>query len=136
MAATSAAALRARARSARVRISDITAEVAELVRRSDVSDGICVVRTTVATCAVRVNECESGFFSDFESLLERLVPLEDRGAVSRGRCISMLLGPSGEVIPVRDGDLCLGAWQRVLLVELDGGPDHPRPWHVAVLGAT
>ena len=31
----------------------------------------------------------------------------------------MLLGPAGESIPVRDGELCLGQWQRVLFLELD-----------------
>jgi secondary thiamine-phosphate synthase enzyme len=133
MAATSIAAEQARGRTAvRVRISDITAEVAELVRRSDVRDGICVIRTTVATVAVRVNECESGFFADFESLLDRLVPRD----VERGRCVSLLLGPSGEAVPVRDRELCLGAWQRVLLLELDDERGHARPWDVAVVGAT
>ena len=32
----------------------------------------------------------------------------------------MLLGSAGESIPVRDGELQLGTWQRVFLVELDG----------------
>ncbi len=34
-------------------------------------------------------------------------------------CMSMLLGSAGESIPVGDGDLCLGTWQRVLFIELD-----------------
>jgi thiamine phosphate synthase YjbQ (UPF0047 family) len=31
----------------------------------------------------------------------------------------MLLGSAGESIPVRDGELSLGQWQRVLFIELD-----------------
>ena len=31
----------------------------------------------------------------------------------------MILGSAGESIPVGDGELCLGTWQRVLFIELD-----------------
>ena len=33
--------------------------------------------------------------------------------------MSMLLGSAGESIPVADGELCMGTWQRVLFIELD-----------------
>ena len=47
-------------------------------------------------------------------------------------CLQLLLG-SSESVPVMDGELMLGAWQRLFLVELDG----PRPQRevlVQVLG--
>ena len=44
-------------------------------------------------------------------------------------CMAMLLGPAGESVPVRDGELCLGTWQRVLFIELDRGA-RPAPWLV------
>ena len=47
-------------------------------------------------------------------------------------CMSMLLGSAGESIPVRDGELCLGTWQRVLFLELDRERD--RRWLVQVVG--
>ena len=47
-------------------------------------------------------------------------------------CMSMLMGPAGESIPVRDGVLCLGRWQRVLFLELDRERD--RRWLVHVVG--
>ena len=31
----------------------------------------------------------------------------------------MILGSAGESVPVGDGELALGTWQRVLFVELD-----------------
>ena len=65
---------------------------------------------------VRVQERETGFFSDLECLLERLVPLD---AESRSRLISLLLGPRTEQIPYDEGKLCLGQWQRILLVSFD-----------------
>ena len=33
------------------------------------------------------------------------------------------MGPAGESIPLRDGDICLGTWQRILFVELDRSRD-------------
>jgi hypothetical protein len=46
--------------------------------------------------------------------------------------MAMLLGTAGESIPVRDGELCLGTWQRVLFLELDRERD--RRWIVQVVG--
>ncbi len=94
---------------------------------------------------------ESGFLEDFTNLIRRLVPAETYYAhddwdkrtenictedmeVGNGHahCMSMLLGPAGESIPVSDGELCLGMWQRILFVELDRERD--RRWLVQVVG--
>ena len=78
---------------------------------------------------VRVQERESGFFSDLEDLLTRLVPQEER---ERERLLCGLLGPRSEQIPFRDGELSLGQWQRILLLGFDR-PSRPR-WNLTVLG--
>jgi secondary thiamine-phosphate synthase enzyme len=100
---------------------------------------------------VRVNEFEHGFLEDFAALLQRLIPhdtyyahddwdrrteniCEEDMAAANGHshCMSMLLGSASESIPVGDGDLCLGQWQRVLFIELDRS--RPRRWLVKVVG--
>ena len=48
-------------------------------------------------------------------------------------CMSMILGSAGESIPVGDGELCLGTWQRVLFIELDRS--RPRRWLCKVVGS-
>jgi secondary thiamine-phosphate synthase enzyme len=132
-------------------VTDITDQVQEAVRESGVKDGVCCVYSPHTTCSVRVNEYERGFLEDFSVLLRRLVPTEhyyahddwDRRTeniapedmeVGNGHshCMSMLLGSAGESIPVQDGDLCLGTWQRVLFLELDRERD--RRWQVQVVG--
>jgi len=132
-------------------ITDITDDVQECVRASAIVDGICCVYSPHTTCSVRVNEWEAGFLEDFAAMLRRLVPSEhyyahddwDRRTenicpedmeVGNGHshCMSMLLGPAGESIPVRDGELCLGTWQRVLFLELDR--ERERRWLVQVVG--
>jgi secondary thiamine-phosphate synthase enzyme len=132
-------------------VTDITDEVNEAVRESGVRNGIACVYSPHTTCAVRVNEFESGFLEDFATLLKRLVPSEqyyrhddwdkrtenicaEDMAFGNGHshCMSMLLGPAGESIPVTDGELLLGQWQRVLFIELDRERD--RRWLVQVVG--
>ena len=132
-------------------IRDITDDVKELVAESGVSDGIACVYSLHTTCIVRVNEFETGFLEDFVRLLRRLVPSQkyyahddwDRRTENvcpevmefgngHSHCMAMLLGPAGESIPVRDGELCLGTWQRILFIELDRSRD--RRWLVQVVG--
>jgi len=132
-------------------VLDITDDVAEAVRESGVRDGIVCVYSPHTTCCIRVNEFENGFLEDFATLLRRLVPSEgyyahddwDRRTENicdedvelgngHAHCMSMLLGGAGESIPVRDGELGLGTWQRVLFLELDRERD--RRWIVQVVG--
>jgi thiamine phosphate synthase YjbQ (UPF0047 family) len=93
-------------------VLDITNDVRHEVARAGGS-GIAYVSPNGEPSVVRVQERETGFFSDLECLLERLVPLE---ADERARLLSFLLGPRTEQIPYADGSLCMGQWQRILLV--------------------
>ena len=132
-------------------VTDITDDVQEAVRESGISNGICCVYSPHTTCSVRVNEWELGFLEDFAAMLKRLIPVENYYAhddwdrrtenicpedmeVGNGHshCMSMLLGSAGESIPVQDGELCLGTWQRVIFLELDRERD--RRWLVQVVG--
>jgi secondary thiamine-phosphate synthase enzyme len=133
-------------------VSDITEDVAGIVRESGVTDGICLVYSPHTTCCVRVNEFEAGMFDDFAAFLRRLVPHEtyyahddwDRRTENiceedmeapngHAHVMSMFLGSAGESIPVGDGELCMGQWQRVLFIELDRS--RPRRWICKVVGS-
>ena len=132
-------------------VRDITDEVLEAVHESGVVDGIACVYSPHTTCCVRVNEFETGFLEDFTELLRRLVPSEsyyahddfDRRTENicpedmeqgngHSHCMAMLMGTAGESIPIREGELQLGAWQRVLFIELDRERD--RRWIVQIVG--
>jgi secondary thiamine-phosphate synthase enzyme len=132
-------------------VRDITDEVTSAVTESGVRDGIACVYSPHTTCCVRVNEFESGLLQDFTNLLRKLVPTEDYYAHDdwdrrtenicpedmdmgngHSHCMAMLLGTAGESIPIRDGELQLGSWQRVLFLELDRERD--RRWIVQVVG--
>jgi thiamine phosphate synthase YjbQ (UPF0047 family) len=96
-------------------VLDITNDVRREVASTGGS-GIAFVSPNGDPSLIRVQERETGFFSDLEGLLERLVPLE---AEERARLVSMLLGPRSEQIPFSDGSLCLGHYQRIFLVAFE-----------------
>jgi thiamine phosphate synthase YjbQ (UPF0047 family) len=96
-------------------VLDITNDIQHEVAATGGS-GIAFVSPNGDPSVVRVQERETGFFSDLDCLLERLVPLE---AGERARMVTFLLGPRTEQIPYAEGRLCLGRWQRILLVGFD-----------------
>lgn len=96
-------------------VLDITNEVRREVA-SNGGSGIAFVSPNGDPSLIRVQERESGFFTDLECLLERLIPLE---AEERTRLVSLLLGPRTEQIPFSDGSLCLGQYQRIFLVAFE-----------------
>ena len=55
-------------------VTDITDEVVEVVRDSEITEGIACIYSPYTTCCVRVNEFEAGFLEDFAQMLLRLVP--------------------------------------------------------------
>jgi thiamine phosphate synthase YjbQ (UPF0047 family) len=110
-------------------VLDITNEVRRELTASGRDSGIAYVSPLDDIALVRVQERESGFFCDLEDLLNRLVPNEER---ERERLLCMLLGPRGEQIPFADGQLCLGQWQRILLLGFER-PSEPR-WLLTLLG--
>jgi thiamine phosphate synthase YjbQ (UPF0047 family) len=110
-------------------VLDITNEVRRELRDSGYESGIAYVSPLDAMALVRVQERESGFFTDLEELLTRLVPQEEH---ERERLLCMLLGPRTEQIPFSDGELCLGRWQRILLLGFER-PSQPR-WELTLLG--
>jgi thiamine phosphate synthase YjbQ (UPF0047 family) len=110
-------------------VMDITNDVSREVAESGVTSGIAYLHGETTLSLVRVQERETGFFEDLESLLERIVPGSVR---SRERLVAFLLGPRSEQVPFADGALCLGQWQRILLFSLDA--QHRPGWKLTLVG--
>jgi len=110
-------------------VLDITNDVKRELRVSGYESGIAYVSPLDEVALVRVQERESGFFTDLEELLTRLVPQDER---ERERLLCLLLGPRTEQIPFADCELCLGQWQRILLLGFER-PSQPR-WDLTLLG--
>jgi secondary thiamine-phosphate synthase enzyme len=117
-------------------VVDLTGGVRSVVARSDVQTGVATVFAVGATVGVTTLEYEPGAVADLQALLDRLVPAKgtyehnalnhDTNAHSHLR--AALVGPS-ESIPVVGGQLGLGTWQQVVLLDFD---DRPRERVVSV----
>jgi secondary thiamine-phosphate synthase enzyme len=110
-------------------IVDITAGVASVLDTSGVDRGVVTVFATGSTVAVTTMEYEPGGVHDLQALLDRLIPPgaeyqhnrlnHDTNAHAHLR--AAVIGPS-ETIPVVDGQLVLGTWQQVVLIDFDDRP--------------
>jgi secondary thiamine-phosphate synthase enzyme len=123
---------------------DLTDQVERVVLASGVQNGQVTVFTRHTTAAIRINENEPELLRDFVTFLERVAPADapyrhndftvrtvnmtdDEWANAHAHCRQLLMSAS-ETIPIVDGELCLGTWQRIFLLELD----HPRERSVIV----
>ena len=105
---------------------DITEQVREVVRHSRLERGTCHVMVLHATAAIVVNENDDPNIGvDLLAALDRAVPehagwLHDRiDDNAQAHILASILGPS-ELVAIEHGDLRLGRWQGLMLVELDG----------------
>jgi len=106
----------------RLSVVDITERVRDVIPED--AEGTCTVFVRHTTAGITVNEAEPRLLGDLGDALGDLIADSgwdhdelDGNADSHVR--AMLVGPS-ETIPVRDGDLDVGTWQSVLLVDCDG----------------
>lgn len=111
---------------ARTSVHPIGRQIQAVLDGRDVGSGLLLVGVPHTTCAVTLNEPESGLLDDLARSLERLVPWDDDYAHNRGaednaaaHVRAALLGHQ-LLVPVVDGRLQVGVWQNVLLVECDG----------------
>lgn len=112
-------------------VVDITDQVQELVK-----PGVKAVNVHVAhtTCAVTTADLDPGTDLDLLDAVWQMIPkLKYRHphnpAHVPAHLASSIIGP-GVTVPVQDGRLVLGSWQRIILVELDG----PRERRVMITG--
>jgi secondary thiamine-phosphate synthase enzyme len=107
-------------------ILDITDRVEEVCKKARLHDGFVLVSTMHITASIFVNDHESGLWQDIMTWLEELAPRkpeykhhltgEDNADAHLKR---MLLGHQ-VIVPVTNGRLDLGTWERVHYGEFDG----------------
>ena len=105
---------------------DITQQVKEVVEKSGIADGICVICVPHTTAGVNLNEnCDENVVLDLKNAFAKNVPdvtfYHDEGN-SDGHYHTALVGNSETVI-VEDGKIQLGVWQAIYFAEFDGPRD-------------
>ena len=121
---------------------DITSRIAEIVSGSRIRNGVVLVFSTHTTAAVTIQEHEPLLLNDMADMLKRLASRsvhyrhndfsirtvhmeENESPNGHSHCHHLILGTS-EMVPIIDGQLALGQWQRVFVVELDHLNEKPR----------
>ena len=106
---------------------NITPQVEDLVRQSEVREGLCLVNAMHITASVFINDDESGLHRDMDRWLEELAPHapvsqyehnvgEDNADAHLKRSI---MGRE-VVVAITDGQLDFGPWERIFYGEFDG----------------
>ena len=114
---------------------DITRKVAEIVRRSQVRQGICQVFVPHTTAGVTINEnADPDVVDDLLSALNTMAPaLRYRhGEGNSPAHLKSLLTGSSVMVPIEDGAMQLGTWQGIYFCEYDG--PRQRRVQVQILG--
>ncbi|MCX6600789.1 MAG: secondary thiamine-phosphate synthase enzyme YjbQ [bacterium] len=121
-------------------IHDLTARVEQVVAKSGIQNGIVCVFAVGSTASVSTIEYEPALSEDFRDQLEKFAPhtMRTRHSETWGddngfsHIRATFMGP-GVTVPVHDGDLVLGTWQQIVLIDHDNRP-RTRKVFVQVLG--
>jgi secondary thiamine-phosphate synthase enzyme len=116
---------------------DLTKEIQRLIE-DDWDCKFILIHVPHTTCGVLMAENEERLIRDIERQMERLVPkfehyfhddIEHRPVPDHERLNAyshlrrMLFAASHEIIPVKNGKLILGEWERIIFIDFDYGRD-------------
>jgi len=110
-------------------MTDITAEIANEIKNSSISNGIATIFISGSTAGITTIEYEDGLISDFKDMWNRNAPSNipyqhnqrwgDGNGHSHVR--ASLQGPS-LVVPFVNKKMTLGTWQQIVVVDFDNRP--------------
>ncbi|MBS7614353.1 secondary thiamine-phosphate synthase enzyme YjbQ [Candidatus Bathyarchaeota archaeon] len=115
----------------RMEILDVTNNVAKIVGESGITNGIVHVWVPHATAAVAVNEHDTDLWDDVLEAFSRLVPFKgdyhhnakyswtESEQNAHAHILNCLIKPH-VTVPLENGEMQLGTWQSILLIEMDG----------------
>jgi secondary thiamine-phosphate synthase enzyme len=108
----------------RTEFIDVTRRVQEIVARSGIQAGLCVVYVPHTTAACTINEhADPDVVRDMLMELNKIIPFEDNYRHDEGNSaahIKTSLIGSSHSIPIHQSRLALGTWQGIFLCEFDG----------------
>ncbi len=107
-------------------IKDITSIIQGILKESNVNEGIAVISVPGSTASITTIEYEPGLLKDLPEILEKVAPQSreyfhnetwhDGNGFAHIR--ASIMGPSLS-IPIHNGNLVLGTWQQIVLVDFD-----------------
>ncbi|PYX32035.1 MAG: secondary thiamine-phosphate synthase enzyme [Acidobacteria bacterium] len=107
----------------------ITPQVESALKKSGVKDGMVLVSAMHITAGVYVNDNENGLIEDIDQWLEGLAPFKadyrhhQTGEDNGDSHLKALLIHHEVIVPITNGKLDFGTWQRIFYAEFDGQRD-------------
>jgi secondary thiamine-phosphate synthase enzyme len=104
----------------------ITDEIAGIVKKSGIQEGMALVSAMHITAGVYVNDWEDGLIEDFEAWLEELAPARPEykhhrtGEDNADAHLKRTIMGHQVIVPVTAGALDLGPWEQIFYAEFDG----------------
>jgi len=107
---------------------NITDEVEKLVRKSGVSEGLCLVNAMHISASVYINDAEEGLLHDYDVWLEKLAPHEPVSGYHHNRTgednadahLKRQIMGREVVVAITKGKLDFGPWEQIYYGEFDG----------------
>ncbi|MBX3023482.1 secondary thiamine-phosphate synthase enzyme YjbQ [bacterium] len=105
---------------------NITDRLAQIVERSRIQEGMCLVSAMHITAAIWVNDEEDGLKQDFQQWLDELAPAKPdylhhrTGEDNADAHLKRTLVHHQVILPITAGRLDLGPWEQVFYAEFDG----------------
>ena len=126
---------------ARMDFVNITAQVADCVRKSGVQEGLVLVNAMHITASVFINDDESGLHADYKKWLESLAPFDASpqkyqhnrtGEDNADAHLKRQVMGREVVVAITKGKLDFGPWEQIFYGEFDGR--RPKRVLVKVIG--
>jgi len=119
---------------------NITPEIRNLVKKSGIQDGLCLVNAMHITASVFINDNESGLHQDYDKWLEQLAPHEPiekyehnkTGEDNADAHLKRQVMGREVVVAITNGDLDFGPWEQIFYGEFDGR--RPKKILVKIIG--
>ena len=107
---------------------NITRQVEEALRESDIKEGLVLVNAMHITASVFINDDESGLHQDYDKWLEKLAPHEpinqyrhnDTGEDNADAHMKRQVMGREVVVAITKGRLDFGPWEQIFYGEFDG----------------
>jgi secondary thiamine-phosphate synthase enzyme len=112
----------------KVAFVNLTPQIRQLVKKSGIKEGLCLVNAMHITASVFINDNESGLHKDYARWLEKLAPHEPidqydhnkTGEDNADAHLKRQIMGREVIVAITDGELDFGPWEQIFYGEFDG----------------
>ena len=112
----------------KVAFVNLTPQIRQLVKKSGIKEGLCLINAMHITASVFINDNESGLHKDYARWLEKLAPHEPieqydhnkTGEDNADAHLKRQIMGREVIVAITDGELDFGPWEQIFYGEFDG----------------